>query len=52
MFIKKITIQNFRLFSSDKQFEIDNLNIPDGSNAGSGLNVFIGEKIDKKNIGA
>ena len=43
MFIKKITIQNFRLFSSDKQFEIDNLNIPDGSNAGSGLNVFIGE---------
>ncbi len=42
MFIKKITIKNFRLFKSDKPFEIDNLNIPD-NNAGSGLNLFVGE---------
>jgi len=43
MFIKKITIRNFRLFPSDKDFEIDNINTPDGTNEGSGLNVFVGE---------
>jgi AAA15 family ATPase/GTPase len=43
MFIKKITIKNFRLFPSDKDFEIDNINTPDGTNEGSGLNVFVGE---------
>ena len=42
MFIKKITIKNFRLFPSDKDFEIDDLNIPD-NNEGSGLNLFVGE---------
>lgn len=43
MFIKKITIKNFRLFPSEKDFEIDNINTPDGTNEGSGLNVFVGE---------
>lgn len=43
MFIKKITIKNFRLFLSGKDFEIDNINTPDGTNEGSGLNVFVGE---------
>lgn len=43
MFIKKITIQNFRLFSTERIFEIDNLNIPDSQNEGSGVNLFIGE---------
>ena len=43
MFIKEITIKNFRLFPSDKNFEIDNINTPDGVNEGSGLNVFVGE---------
>ncbi|MBU4274986.1 AAA family ATPase [Patescibacteria group bacterium] len=43
MFIKKITIKNFRLFPSEKNFEIDNINRPDGTNEGSGLNVFVGE---------
>lgn len=43
MFIKKITIQNFRLFSNDKEFEIDNLNTPDNQNEGSGINLFVGE---------
>lgn len=42
MFIKKITIQNFRLFKSEETFEIDNLNIPN-NNEGSGLNLFVGE---------
>jgi predicted ATP-dependent endonuclease of OLD family len=43
MFIKKITIKNFRLFSTDSLFEIDDINTPDGINEGSGLNVFVGE---------
>lgn len=43
MFINKITIKNFRLFPSEKDFEIDNINTPDGTNEGSGLNVFVGE---------
>lgn len=43
MFIKKIQIRNFRLFPSNKDFFIDNLNIPDNQNEGSGINLFIGE---------
>lgn len=43
MFIKKITIQNFRLFGSEEVFEIDNLNIPDNNTEGSGLSLFVGE---------
>ncbi|KKQ46181.1 MAG: hypothetical protein US63_C0005G0023 [Candidatus Moranbacteria bacterium GW2011_GWC2_37_8] len=43
MFIKKITIQNFRLFLSDKIFEVDDFNIPDQQNEGSGITVFVGE---------
>lgn len=43
MFIKKVTIQNFRLFKSEELFEIDNLNIPDGTTEGSGLSLFVGE---------
>ena len=31
MFIKKITIKNFRLFKSEESFEIDGLNIPDNN---------------------
>lgn len=43
MFIQKITIKNFRLFPSDSDFVVDNINTPDGTNNGSGLNVFVGE---------
>ncbi len=43
MFIKKIKIKNFRLFSSEEFFEIDDLNIPDNTDDGTGLNVFVGE---------
>jgi AAA15 family ATPase/GTPase len=43
MFIKKITIRNFRLFSAEKDFEIDNINTPNGTSEGSGLNVFVGK---------
>jgi len=42
MFITKIKIKNYRLFSADKYFEIPEINIPNGSE-GSGLTVFVGE---------
>lgn len=43
MFIEKIKIQNFRLFTSNTCFEIDGINIPDNKNEGTGLTVFVGE---------
>ncbi len=43
MFIKKIAINNFRLFPSENNFEIDGINIPDGQNEGGGLTLFVGE---------
>ena len=42
MFISNVTIKNYRLFGAEPPFELDALNVPDG-NAGSGLNVFVGE---------
>jgi len=43
MFIKKLSIKNYRLFSFDQVFEIDNINIPDSTNEGSGITAFVGE---------
>lgn len=43
MFISKIQIKNFRLFSADTDFTVDGFNIPDGVTPGSGINVFVGE---------
>jgi len=43
MFIKSLKIKNFRLFSPEKYFEIKDINTPDNSSDGSGLNVFVGE---------
>jgi predicted ATP-dependent endonuclease of OLD family len=43
MFIKRIQIKNFKLFSPDDFFEINNLNIPDTKKSGSGLTIFVGE---------
>lgn len=43
MFIKTIQIKNFRLFQPEQFTEIDNLNIPDNQNNGSGLTIFVGE---------
>ena len=43
MFIKKIQIKNYKLFSPNEFFEINDLNIPDGQNQGSGLMIFVGE---------
>lgn len=43
MFISKISIKNYRLFDSSKDYEIDGFNIPDGTTEGSGITVFVGE---------
>jgi len=43
MFIKKVTIQNFRLFRADEQFVADEIGVPDSTNEGTGLTVFVGE---------
>ena len=39
LFFKKITIQNLKCFENQNI----NLNVPDGTNEGSGLNILIGE---------
>lgn len=41
MFLKKIEIENFRLFK--EKFVVDNFNIPDGTNEGSGLTLIVGD---------
>lgn len=41
MFLKKITINNYKLFSDE--FSIDDFNIPDNINKGSGLTLIVGE---------
>lgn len=43
MFIKKISIKNFRIFSDTCNFEVDEFNIPDNVNEGSGLTLIVGE---------
>lgn len=48
MYISKITIKNYRLFSASKIFSVDKINVPDNTNDGSGLNVFVGENASGK----
>lgn len=43
MFIRRLTVQNFRLFSAGDVFVADDINIPDETGAGSGLTVYVGE---------
>lgn len=43
MFIEKIEIKNFRLFSDHSFFKVDNFNIPNEKDEGSGITVFVGE---------
>lgn len=42
MFISSISIKNYRVFQNEL-FEIKDFNVPDGSNEGSGVTVFVGE---------
>lgn len=41
MYLKRIDITNYRLF--DKEFIVDNFNVPDGISDGSGLTLIVGE---------
>lgn len=41
MFLKKIEIENYKLF--EQKFSVDNFNIPDNTNIGSGLTLIVGE---------
>jgi AAA15 family ATPase/GTPase len=43
MFISGISIMNYRLFNDETPFTINDFNVPDGNNEGSGINVFVGE---------
>lgn len=41
MFLKSLTIENYKLF--EKKFSIENFNVPDKIKAGSGLTLIVGE---------
>lgn len=43
MFIKEVSIKNFRLFEANNSFIVDDLGIPDKENNGSGITIFVGE---------
>lgn len=43
MFIKDIKIKNFRIFPEGEFFEVNDINIPNEVDEGSGLTVFVGE---------
>ena len=43
MFISKVEIKNYRLFTKDDNYKVGEFNIPDNKNKGSGLTVFVGE---------
>lgn len=43
MYIKSIKVKNFRLFTTNEEFVIDEINVPDSANEGSGLTIFVGE---------
>jgi predicted ATP-dependent endonuclease of OLD family len=43
MFIKELHINNFRLFFDQEDFVVDEINVPDGQNKGSGLTLYVGE---------
>lgn len=43
MFISSLRVKNFRLFTTDEQFVVDDINVPDSIDEGSGLTIFVGE---------
>lgn len=43
MFIKNISIENFRIFKERFRFPDNTIGIPDGRNRGSGLTILVGE---------
>ena len=43
MFILNLEIKNYRLFKTNDTFKINNFNIPDNENEGSGLHILVGD---------
>ena len=39
MYISKVSIKNYRIFKNDKEYEINDINIPNLINNGSGITV-------------
>lgn len=51
MFISKVDINNFRMFSEEDKYQIGEFNIPKANKEGSGLTVLVGENgCDKTTI--
>lgn len=43
MFILKLSIRNYRIFDNSKEYIIDEFNVPNNNDEGSGLTIFVGE---------
>lgn len=43
MYISKVLLKNYRIFKSDKEYKIDDINVPNMKNNGSGITVIAGE---------
>lgn len=43
MFISKLSIKNYRIFDNSKEHVIDEFNVPNNNDEGSGLTIFVGE---------
>lgn len=43
MFISKLSIKNYRIFDNTKEHIIDDFNVPNNKDEGSGLTIFVGE---------
>ena len=48
MFLKKIEIKNFRLFKDN--FILDDFNVPDNNEEGTGLTLIVGENGCRKQL--
>ena len=44
MFVSKVEIKNFRLFSEEDNYKIEDFNVPDNQNEGTGLTVMVVER--------
>ena len=45
MFISKLSIRNYRIFDNSKEYIIDEFNVPNNNDEGSGLTIFAGNFI-------
>lgn len=43
MYISRVLIKNYRIFKSDKEYELNDINLPDMTNDGTGITIIAGE---------